>query len=347
VLTGTRSRLAVLLACGLGAMAALAAAPADAPSPVRLHGTVEPVRSYPVFVPRLSGAGVNSVVIVHLAAPGTRVKKGDLLVEFDSQAQIKTAHDREAEYKDFLEQINKKKADQLAARTHDDTTIKAAENAVKSAQIDVSTNDVRPKIDAEKNELMLEEARAHLTELRHTSDLRRRAEAADLRILEIQRDRALNAWRHAEQNATKMRIVSPLDGLVVLKTTWKNGSFGEVQEGEDTRPGVPILEVVDSSVMRVRARVNQADVDRVQVGQAARMTLDSYPSRVFTGRLEQLSPIGSTSAMSAKVRTFLAVFSLAESDAHLLPDLAVAIDLEPADGSDSWKSRTPGKPGKP
>jgi HlyD family secretion protein len=302
---------------------------AEAASGIRLHGTVEPVRSYPVLVPRLSGQGGNSVVIVHLAKPGTQVKKGDLLVEFDRQAQAKTANDRQAEYRDLVEQIAKKRADQLATRSHDETAIAVAENAVKSAEIDVGTNDVRPRIDAEKNQLVLEEARAQLAQLRKTSELRRRMEAADLRITEIQRDRAQNAWRHAEQNAQKLRVVSPLDGLVVLKTTWKNGSWGEVQEGEDVRAGVPIMDVVDPTAMRVRVRINQADVGHVAPGAAARVTLDSFPERTFTARLDQLSPIAATSVMSARVRTFVALFSIQDSDPHLLPDLAAAVDVAP------------------
>ena len=320
------SRLSAVIITILAA-AATAAPFANLTRTLRLHGTVEPIRSYPVFVPRLSGSN-NSVVITHLASPGTHVRKGDLLVEFDSQAQIKTAHDREAEYRDFVEQINKLHADQLSVRVHDEATQKQAENAVTGAEVDVSTNDVRAHIDAEKNQLMLEEMRAHLVALRQTSELRRKAEAADLRLLEIQRDRAKNAWLHAQQNATKMRIVAPLDGLVVLKTTWKNGSFGEVQEGEDTRPGVPIMEVVDSTAMRVRAKINQADIERMRVGQTATITLDSYPARAFHGKLDQLSPIAATSALSPKVRTFLAIFSVAEPDPHLLPDLAAAIDVD-------------------
>ena len=155
-----------------------------------------------------------------------------------------------------------------------------------------------PPITAEQNRLSLEEARAKLQQLRRTFDLKRRADAADLRSLEIQRDRAKNAWSHAEENAGKMRVVSPIDGMVVLKTTWKNGTMGEVQEGEEVRAGLPILDVVDSSEMRVRARVNQADVNRLRLGQTAQITLDSYPSRTFGGRLEQLSHIGATSTMS-------------------------------------------------
>jgi hypothetical protein len=61
-----------------------------------------------------------------------------------------------------------------------------------------------------------------------------------------------------------------------------------------------------------------------------RITLDSYPSRTFDGRLETLSPVATASMMSARVRSFVAVFSIAGSDPHLLPDLAAAIEVEPA-----------------
>ena len=82
---------------------------------LRLQGSVEPVRSHPVIVPRLTGSGTGTLVIVRLVKPGTRVKRGELLIEFDRQAQIKTAHDRQAEYRDFVEQINRKRGEQLTA----------------------------------------------------------------------------------------------------------------------------------------------------------------------------------------------------------------------------------------
>jgi HlyD family secretion protein len=317
-----RTAVAALVAALLGAVAAAAAPPA-----LRLYGSVEPVRSHPVVVPRLTGSPAGSLVIVHLIKPGSTVKRGDLLIEFDRQAQIKNAHDREAEYRDFLAQMEKKRGEQITARAHDQADVTTAENAVKSAELEMLKNEMSPPITAEQNRLSLEEARVKLQQLRHTFDLKRRAEAADMQSLAIQRDRAKNAWAHAEDNAGKMKVVSPIDGLVVLKSTWKNGTMGEVQEGEEVRAGLPILDVVDSSEMRIRARVNQADVDRLRLGEPVRITLDSYPSRTFGGRLEQLSRIGATSSLSTRVRTFLAVFSIAGTDPHLMPDLGAAIDV--------------------
>src|SRR3954451_11899673 len=311
----------------LGAMVAPPPVRAAGASTLRLQGSVEPVRSHPVTVPRLTGSGNGNLIIVHLVKPGTRVRRGDLLIEFDRQAQLKTAHDREAEYRDFVEQINRTRGEQLTAAAHGEAELKTAENAVKSADLEVQKTEIVPPITAEQNRLSLDEARAKADQLRRTFDLRRKLDLAAIRALEIQRDRALNAWKHAESNADKMRVASPIDGMVVLKSTWKNGTMGEVQEGEEVRSGLGIMDVIDSSAMQVRARVNQADVSALRVGQTAKITLDSYPGRAFDGRLEQLSQIGTISTMSNRVRTFLAVFSIVGSDPHLMPDLAAAIDI--------------------
>jgi HlyD family secretion protein len=301
---------------------------------LRLHGLVEPVRSFAVAAPRLAagqpGAG-SQLVVIRLASSGQLVRKGDLLVEFDRHAQLKTARDRESEYRDFLEQIRKKRAEQRVAKARRDTELLQARNAVRIAELDLLGAELLPAIQAEKNQQALEEARAHLEALGRTQALKDNVDAADIRTLEIQRDRALNAWRNAQANAERMQVLAPIDGLVVLKSIWKTGTMAVVQEGEEVRSGIPILDVVDTSAMRVRALVNQADVERLAVGQAARVTLDSYPARTFDARLEHLSPVATTSMMNQRVRSFVAHFSIDGSDAHLLPDLAAAIDVVAAD----------------
>ena len=242
-------------------------------------------------------------------------------------SQIKAARDREYEYRDILSQIEKKKGEQQTARAGRESEVTLADNALRRAELDLLGIEMLPGITAEKNRLIVEEARAKAAQLRKTSDLHTRADAADLRILEIQRERAKNAWDHAAENSVKMRIVSPLDGLVVLKSIWKSGAMGEVQEGEEVRAGIPILDVVDPTMMRVRANVNQADAAQLAPGMPVRITLDSYPARTFAGKVEYISPVAVTSSMSQRVRSFLAVFSVVGTDEHLLPDLAAAIDI--------------------
>jgi HlyD family secretion protein len=294
---------------------------------VRVSGTVAAVRSTLVSAPRLSGPNSSSLVIVRLVRGGASVKRGSLLVEFDRQQQLSNAFDRRAEYLDLEEQIRRKRAEQAAARAKDETELTQAGSDAERARLETLKNDMLPAIEAEKNTQRLEEAQAKAAQLRDTFQLKRRAAEADLRILEIRRNRAKNAMEHAERNAERMAIVSPLDGMAVIKSIWKGNQIAEVQEGEEVRAGVPIVEVVDPGGMHVRAQVNQADINQLRAGQRASIRLDAYPDLVFDGRVEQVSPLGVVSTLNPKVRTFVALVSIASSHAKLMPDLSAAVDV--------------------
>src|SRR3954463_6652468 len=50
---------------------------------LRLSGSVEAVEATTISTPRLAGQNNNSLVITQLIRPGTMVRQGDLIVEFD------------------------------------------------------------------------------------------------------------------------------------------------------------------------------------------------------------------------------------------------------------------------
>ena len=301
---------------------------ADFVKTIRLTGTIEAVNFLAIAAPRLSGPGLGTLVVTKLAASGQHVKKGDLLVLFDQQQQIKNALDQEATYVDFVEQINKKKADQATAQGADASALHQAENDVKSTAFEVKRNEILSKIDAEKNNLAYEQAKATYEQLRKTFALKRQSEQADLKSLEIQRDRARDAMEYARKNTGRLEIHAPIDGIVVLNSIWKGGQFGEVQEGDEVRAGIPFMQIVNQGAMQARARVNQADVSLLQVGQPVRIGLDAYPDLSFNGKIERIAAIGVTSGLSDKVRTFNVVFSISGSDLHLMPDLSASLDVE-------------------
>ena len=300
----------------------------DFVSSLRLNGIVEAVESHAIAAPRLSGQGLSTLIITRLVASGSSVHRGDVLVEFDRQAQLRNVLDKQAEYRDLVEQIKKKQADQAAARAADDTALKQAEDAEKTAELEVKKNEILSKIDAEKNQLNLEQAQATLKQLHETFDLKRQADLADLRVLEIQRDRAQAAMRWAQGNTEKMVIHSPVDGVAVINSMWKSGSLSDVQEGDEVRPGFPFLQVVNPGQMQVRVRVNQADIDDLREGQSARIHLDAYPDLSFSGKIERIAAVAQTSAFYNRVRVFTVLFAIQGSDPKLLPDLSAAVDVQ-------------------
>ena len=295
---------------------------------VRLSGTVEAVEATTISTPRLAGQNNQSLVITRLVRPGSMVRQGDLIVEFDRQDQLKGALDRRVELNDLEQQIRKKEAEGRAARARDDSEMAQAESALGRAQLEILKNEMLPKIQAEKNSQALEEAQAKLKQLKTTYDLKRAAAEADMRILQIRRDRAENAMRQAESNADRMAIQSPISGMAVLRSIWKSNNMAEVQEGEEVRSGMPIVDVVNPSSMRVRSKVNQADIGEIRPGLTVRIGLDAYPDLAFTGRVVQVSPLAVTSALSPKVRNFIALIAVDGSHPNLMPDLTASLDVE-------------------
>jgi HlyD family secretion protein len=295
---------------------------------LRFHGIVEAVESHGVAAPRLSGEGLGQLIITKLIKNGSSVHKGDVLVEFDRQSQERVVLDKQAEYRDLAGQMEKKKADQAAVRAADETELKQAEDAEKSAELETKKNEIVSQIDAEKNQQNLEQARATLQQLRQTFDLKRRAAAAELKILEIQRDRAALAMRWAQINMQKMIVRSTVDGVAVVSSMWKGGSMSEIQEGDQVRAGTNLLQVVDPSRMQVRVRVNQADINQLAVGQKVRVGLDAYPGLSFNGKVENLAAVVQVSSFNRKARIGAALFSINGTDPNLLPDLSAAVDVE-------------------
>lgn len=295
---------------------------------LRLKGITEAVQSRAILAPLLAGQQIGTLTIIHITQAGTKVKQGDLLVEFDRQAQMRDIIDKQAEYQKLVDQVAVEQAKESAARAKDETELKTAEDNLRKTELEIQKAEIVSRIDAEKNQENLEEAKATYDQLRETFDLKRKAAQAAIRILEIQRDRTQQTMEHAKANSDQMQIRSPLDGVVVLNTIWKQGTMGEVQEGDQVRAGVPFMQVVNPATMQVRVHANQQDFPSLQVGQAAKVRLDAYPEMVLQGKVDQVSPIGETGDFSKQVRTFVVIVAIEGNDPKLMPDLSAAVDVD-------------------
>lgn len=303
-----------------------------------LKGKTQAIVARAIQAPMLAGQQFGTLTITRLVRSGTQVKKGDILAEFDRQAQIRDSIDKLAASNELNNQVIQAKAKEDAARAKDETGIKQAENSLGKAQLEMEKVELLSRIDAEKAQEDLDEAQATLKQLKETFELKRKAAAASIRILEIQRDRTRETMRHAQANAELMQVHAPIDGIVVFNTIWKQGNMGEVQEGDQVRPGVPFMQVVDPSGMEVKVPVNQEDLLGLRVGQMGSVHLDAYSDLVLPAKLESIDPMGQRGDFSPKLRQFAATFSIHGNDHRLMPDLSAAVEVErtgtaPAGGS--------------
>ena len=296
---------------------------------VRLSGTVEAVESTTIAAPRIAGPNSASLVITRLVKAGTTVRPGDLLVEFDRQAQLSNALDRRAELNDLEQQIRKREAEEAAARARDDSEMQpGAERGLPRRPRDGQERDAAEDPGGEEHARRWSRRRRGSSSSGRHSSSSARPPRADLRILEIRRDKASSAMKMAETNASRMEVRSPIAGLAVIRTMWKSNGMAEILEGEEVRAGVPVVDIVNPAKMRVRVRVNQADINDLRVGQRMRVGLDAYPDLYFGGRITQISPLAVTSTLSPKLRYFMMLAEIDSAHAKLMPDLTASLDVE-------------------
>jgi RND family efflux transporter MFP subunit len=330
--------LAVLAAvCGFRRPSSPSSEPATAAAPrtiaaerrafvrsIRLHGVLAATEAQLVLAPPINSPDMGTLRITAMAAAGARVKKGDRLVEFDRQTQQRNVLDRRAEYEDALQQIRRRQADEDAERAGQRSELRRAETGVRLMELDLRRNEALPRIEAEKNQQMAEEAAARLAQTRRSQDQRRRILAAEMRTLQSRAEAAQAHLRYAEEELARLTVSAPMDGIVLMIPVWRD-AYRELAAGDETHPGETFMKIVDPIALEVRAAVNQADVDRVAPGQKTEILFDAYPDLRLPGRMLEIAPIATG---GNRVRTFEARVALDGTDARLLPDLTAAVDLE-------------------
>jgi len=75
-------------------------------------------------------------------------------------------------------------------------------------------------------------------------------------------------------------IVSPMDGVVIDVMA---------HPGEVAAPGATLLTVADLSVVHLTVYLPEAQIGHVRLGQEARVTVDSFPGRVFKGEVTYIA----------------------------------------------------------
>jgi RND family efflux transporter MFP subunit len=85
----------------------------------------------------------------------------------------------------------------------------------------------------------------------------------------------------AQEQLSKTEVRSPIRGIV---------SERAVSGGDVVQPGSPLYTIVDPTSMRLEGAVPTSELSLVTVGARAEFAVNGYPGRVFSGRVERISP---------------------------------------------------------
>jgi multidrug efflux pump subunit AcrA (membrane-fusion protein) len=328
--------LALAASCGRPTAPPVAEAASPLPVPVeetakreiRLTGALEAVRSTKIVVPTIYGSG-GQQTLTRLVASGVRVKAGDIIAEFDPTQQLDSARDAQARYDDLGHQVEQKVAQNRADAESREASLRQAQAALDKALLELQKGPILSEITRLENEVKVDIARKHVASLKESISARGRADAAALRLLELQRDRQKIALERWQNNIALLQVRAPLAGMVALQVLYRNNTITHPQEGDQLYRGQPLVSIFDPSEMLVRCAVGEPDGTALGAGARARVYLDAYPDLVLPAHFEFASPVAASN-LGSPIKTFTAIFKLDRTDPRLMPDLSAAVVLEPS-----------------
>lgn len=321
-----------LAGCTRTSAAAASGAPASTPpavppreSVIRATGIVQALRVYSIQTPQITGQS-GRMTLVKLVSSGARVQEGDVLAEFDRTQQADNLREAEAKYDDLSHQVDQKAAQFRSDAAKRIQTLREAEADQAKAELQLRKAELLSEIDRLKNQEQAESSRARVASLRHSNALHDQAEAAAIRIAELQRDRQKVNVERTRRNMDRMLLKAPISGIVALESTWRNGAMGPPQEGDQMWQGQNLVRIFDPGEMVVQTSVAEPDGAALAPGAKASIRIDAYPDAVFQGTFEMASPVA-TSALDSPIKTFNALFRIAQLDPRLMPDLSASVEI--------------------
>ena len=220
------------------------------------NGRIQPVVQV-VISPEVAGE-----IVALPVREGDRVKKGDLLVQIKADTYKASRNSAESSYKSALSS----------------ETLARAE--MERAEAEFKRNEQLFNNQLVSDSVMLDFKTAYeVAKLRYTNSIHSVAQAG------FSRDKA-------EEDLSKTTIVAPIDGTV----TRLQSQLGERVLGTSFNKGTEIMTVSDLNQMEARVDIGEVDVVLIKPGQKARLEVDAFRDKKFSGVVTEIANSSKSSA---------------------------------------------------
>jgi multidrug resistance efflux pump len=277
--------------------------------------------------------------IVSMLPTGAPVKAGETVVQFDPSEQEYNFEQSESQLQQAEQDIAKAKADAAVQAAQDQTALLKARFDVRRAELEVGRNELVSTIDAQKNNLALDEAKRALAQLEQDVKSRVVSGEAGISVLVEKRNSAQLAMKVAKQNIDNMTLKSTLNGIVAAKENRDaTGGFffsgmilPEYRAGDLVQSGRVLAEVLDVSQMEVQAKVGETDRANIAPNERAEVQIDAHPGEVLSAKVKSVAGLASRDFWSGNSQAkFPASFRLEQNSTDLRPGISALVKVHGA-----------------
>ncbi|MFB0566542.1 MAG: efflux RND transporter periplasmic adaptor subunit [Candidatus Aminicenantaceae bacterium] len=286
-------------------------------------GELSAIHSVSVSAPRVRGR----LQINKLIKDGSKVKEGDIVVQFDKVEKQQEMLKSLSDLKIAQNEIEKKLSDIESQNRTNQMELDNTNLQYEEAKLELKKTILLSEVEQEKIKLRYKQAEKKHQETLKKMESQSKSNEADLNVLYEKRTKAEADYTMAKKSLDDMTLRAPKEGLVVLKEIWKGTGMSKVQEGDQVWPGYPILEIPDLSSMEIKMHLNEVDVSKVKPEQEALISIDAFPDKKLSGKVERVASMATKKDWDAKIKTFETIVSLDEMDSRMRPGMTCMVDI--------------------
>ncbi len=250
---------------------------------VTAEGELTGFQTTPVLTPPVR---TGSLKIAWMADEGSLVRPGDVVVRFDNTDAVLSLEQNKNTLTSYGHRIGKAEEDSrsqmqvLGIERHQaDLELNFAENQVRPDETIFSRWQIQEAI------MSAALARYKTGNVENKRQLNQSLSQADLRILNIDSQKAQTEMNLAQQTLSSLEAKAPGEGVVL----YRRFGFFQFQVGSDAWPGQPVLDIANLRQFKGKLQVVESDVAGVEKSKKVEVSLNAIPGRIFTGTIQQVA----------------------------------------------------------
>lgn len=237
--------------------------------------------------------GGRAMVITSMKESGDLVRKGEVVVQFDTTEQEFLLREAEADLAEAQQQMiqaqNESKAKEEEARY----ALLKARADVTTAELETRRNELVAGVVARQNDLALDSAKNKVRQLERDLNDRIATAQAGIAIQDAAIAKAKVAADTAKKNIESMTLRAKTEGYVArqpnMEGNFMYGSYQPaLQVGDTVEAGVGVAQIPDMQNWEATAQIGELDRGYLAVGQAANLEVVALPGRQFDARIKNI-----------------------------------------------------------
>lgn len=276
---------------------------------VRAEGTLRAVDATDITSPPDAN---DPMKIAWIAADGTVVAAGDVVVRFDPSEMEKTLADSKDDVSTDERQIGKVTVESAATKTRREKTAGLAEHEADVARTFGAVDEsILSRNEIAESSIDLEFAEAKAGHARAVQSVERAVASSQVELHRVARGHHTKSVEHAEDALAKLQVTAPHAGIFVLTRDWRGGT---ARVGDTTWPGQELAELPVVSKLAAEVYVLEADAGDLVVGLPAEVVIDARPDTTWTATIERIDTLAQPRHPEVPVHYFGVTLALERTD---------------------------------